>query len=99
MITVLSDKAIAIHVPDYPKHLCPYIGDIRNSLMYWGGHDLQELQEQPLPDGNWEILGRPEEMNVEQCAMVMGDDERSLYLLLVEKKLDDKSIIILIKKQ
>lgn len=68
MITELTTEAVAVEVPDYPKHLCPYLGSIRNSLMYWSGN---KLQEQPLSEGNWEILGRAASITETQAAEIV----------------------------
>lgn len=99
-VTVLNDKAIAIQVPEDSNGFgTDHTGDFFYEYDVVNGGNMRTgwIAINTLPEGNWSILGKPEEMNVEQCAMVMGDDERSLYLLLVENKLYDKSIIILIK--
>lgn len=68
MIYNLSNgiRICTVDVPDYPAHL--YVGNIRPTLMYWDG---KELKEHPLPEGEWKILGRFDEITEEMWKGIM----------------------------
>ncbi len=98
MIHNISDKAIAVEVSEDAEEfrltrihadldlVCPN----GNGGMKWIAM---------IPEGNWQILGRPQELTLEQVYQVMGTLKNgSLNDLLKSKNLEPSNCLILINK-
>lgn len=111
MITVLNDKAIAVEVPEDAKDFNLWQSQFSLRGRKKGAYVLSfNCHKSPskdlpidLPDGNWSILGRPEDMTAEQWNLVRTENTRlspsvagAHFLKL--KKVNPSSVIILIKE-
>jgi hypothetical protein len=68
MIHTLTDKAIAVEVkPDWTKF---YVWGAGGKLQYFeGDHPIFGIID--LPEGNWQILGRPASITLEQAKEII----------------------------
>jgi hypothetical protein len=100
MITILTDKSIAVNVPadansfgkDNTGDLFYEFDVVENENMRTGRIGIDTL-----PEGNWMIIGKADQLNMDQIYEIIKGTGLSLNKLLESKipNLDKRTILIL----